>query len=406
MNILEVNYSSTYFVKIKNKITLFFFFKKLLNSIIYTIKHLIKDLLSINKKNNFKNNIICLETSVNQKKALEPLVECSNKFIFVGLTNRSDNKIPMGFGCILGFLLFPVFIYDYIHHKNHRNKILYLYESYFFIRGMFLWWIVYLYMNKPNALIVSNDHLVWHRVLRMAAQYNEIPVIYIQHASVTDKFPKLEFNLSLLEGRDSYLKYSKKGISSHVNLVGMIKYDKYHKYINKEISVQAVGICTNLLDNESMINQLVTNLSYKLKNILIVLRPHPGDSRDYLYNNLGRLPNVSISNSKTVNSFDFLKKIDINIASESSIHLEAALLNVYPIYFRLNKVQLDYYGFIENGLITDIPDNIDRLNSLINKLIMHRPNIRYRSKYYIDTIDTPYDGKSNELALSIIYSYI
>jgi hypothetical protein len=396
MNILEVNYSDTYLKKVEANITVFFVLKKIIQSINYTVRQLIKDLIFVTKNKNFNNKVICFANSVNQKNALVSLKGRINNLIFAGLPKESVNRIPMGIGCIISIILSPVFLYDFVKFKNKREKILCFFESYFFIRGMYLWWVVYLKLQTPKAIIMSNDHLVWHRVLKMAAQKNSIPVVYIQHASVTEKFPKLEFDLSLLEGRDALSKYMKRGISGKVELVGMMKFDQYHKSINKTTSVNTIGFCTNLLDQEEKIYEFVTELHNKLGNKSLILRPHPRDERHELYNRLIEELGIELSNSKSENSFEFLQKVEVNIAAESNIHLEAVLLNVYPIYLKLKDEIADHYGFINKGMIVDVFEEVTKLTDKIHELSNDRPYIRNKAKYYVDTVDEEFDGKSVE----------
>jgi uncharacterized pyridoxamine 5'-phosphate oxidase family protein len=261
---------------------------------------------------------------------------------------------------------------------------------------MYIWWVVYLKFQKPKAIIMSNDHVAWHRTLRIAAQKNSIPVVYIQHASVPAKVPKLEFDLSLLEGRDALSKYEKKGISRKVKLVGMMKYDQYHNYINGATAVDAIGFCTNMLDVEEKIYQSVKELHNKFKNKRVILRPHPRDERHELYDRLKEELGIELSNSKIENSFKYLQKVDVNIAAESNIHLEAVLLNVYPFYLKLKDEITDHYGFIKKGLIVDVFESVTDLSNRIKELKDERPNVRNRAKYYVDTVGEEFDGKSVE----------
>jgi hypothetical protein len=394
MNILDINYSHTHFNEVKTNITVFFIFRKIIDACSYASRQLLKDLIYIKKNKVFKNKIICFAESVNQKNALDPLAGRVDNLIFVGLLKDSENRIPMGIGFIIGFLLFPVFISDIFKFRNKINKLLYFLESYFFIRGVYYWWVIYLKFQKPKIIIMSNDHLVWHRTLRMAAQKNSIPVVYIQHASVTEKFPKLEFDLSLLEGKDALNKYAKRGTSGKVELVGMMKYDKYHEYINNTTTVNTIGFCTNLLDDEIKIYDTIKKLQKICDNKVIIIRPHPRDDRNHLYDRLKNELGIIISDSKSVDSFEYLQKIDINIASESSIHLEAVLLNVYPIYFKLVDQILDHYKYIENCLITDVFESTNELENRLKELNIYRPDIRHKAKFYIDTVGTDYDGES------------
>ncbi len=63
-----------------------------------------------------------------------------------------------------------------------------------------------------------------------------------------------------------------------------------------------------------------------------------------------------VSNPKTENAFEFLKNQDLIIASDSSIHLEDALLNITGIYFQFgdSDFTFDYYGYVSTGLTINV----------------------------------------------------
>jgi len=58
------------------------------------------------------------------------------------------------------------------------------------------------------VLVVANDHSYPCTTIVKAAQDEGVKTVYIQHASVSDKFPALKFDYALLEGLDSLEKYN------------------------------------------------------------------------------------------------------------------------------------------------------------------------------------------------------
>lgn len=403
MNIFNVNYHDTFLNKKNIEINLYTIIISIFKLIKYIISQLIKDIIFLFKNNNIDKRIIFYAQSVNQHNAIKTLKDKYDKSLIIGLDIDSNNRLPMGIGCLLSIILSPLLFLDYLKSQpRHRYILISNFENYFCIRGMYIWWRMYLKIKKPKMVVMSNDHLVWPRTLRMAAQINCIPVVYIQHASVTELFPMLEFDLSLLEGKDAFIKYKKKGLGGKVELVGMLKHDKYYNLINNSQEVNTIGICTNILDHEHIICEFVAKLYTQFSEKVITIRPHPRDERFDLYQHLKNKFGIQISDSKKVASFDYLKNIDINIASETSIHLEAVLLNVYPIYFKLKDEITDFYGYINNGLLTDVYENVNDLSDRIKELERKRPYVRRRAKYYINNVDTKYDGKSMVLAKNAI----
>lgn len=253
--------------------------------------------------------------------------------------------------------------------------------------------------QRPKAIIFSNDHNVMCRALMVSANELNIKTVYIQHAAVTDKFPPLNFSLNLLEGRDSLEKYRKAGnINGEVKLVGMLKFDSYLKKINKNESIKTIGIALNNGDNVEFYIDFFKKLSKKHSQFTFYIRFHPSmNFCDF------PIPDTfKISDSKNEKSFDFLSSIDLLFAGNSSIHLEATLMNVPSYQIEYTTGDVDYYGFIQRKLIHFIQLNdIERI--LLSK---KEQNIRQKAKYYVDTIDTEWDGKSVNLSAEIIEQVI
>ena len=245
-----------------------------------------------------------------------------------------------------------------------------------------------------------------HRLLKKAAFYNKVPTFYLQHASVVEEFPKLDFDLSLLEGMDALSKYNKKGIDNNVELIGMPKFDRYYNCINSNLVINNIGICTNILESEETLSSFIKELRENFKSMPIFLRPHPADKRLEFYKKLSRQFNLFLSNSQNENSFDFLRKVDLNISGGSSVHLEAVLMNVYPIHYKFNKERYDDYGYLKNGLLLHSFDKVKDVVSHINSIKYNKPNIRNRAKYYVESVNTPYDGKSTEKAIQLIKEHV
>jgi hypothetical protein len=230
----------------------------------------------------------------------------------------------------------------------------------------------------------------------------KIKTFYIQHASVTDKFPALKFDYALLEGLDSLEKYDLCGSSTTtVFLIGMPKLDPYFTSIKDRRCLKRLGVCTNAFDPFERVEAIIRNLRYDFPALDIVLRPHPGDAKEK-WIDMSSKYSLTYSDSLKEESFNFLSTIDAVLVGDSSIALEAALLNVYPIYYDFPDLQMDHYGFIRDGLIDTNTNNYDDIRDWINEFTEKIPEIRKRAKRYCTTIDTIFDGNSGQLAAGLI----
>ena len=85
------------------------------------------------------------------------------------------------------------------------------------------------------------------------------------------------------------------------------------------------------------------------------------------------------------------------------------MLNVIPFYFvsdqktRFNDKDLleDKYGYIKNGITYTI-HNIKDLIEKIKDFEKSKPSFIKKTKYYCDTIDTEWEGRSATLAANHI----
>lgn len=258
---------------------------------------------------------------------------------------------------------------------------------------------------RPNSIIIANDHGVFYLALMHAAKSLKIPTIYIQHASVSEDFPPLKFDLALLDGLDTLNKYQKNGkvIESKIEMIGVPKFDKFKSLINDKIKVEKIGIPFGLRDSLQDLEEVIKLIKKSFSHLELTIRPHPSDHRLFpkSFNGFG------LSNSKTENVYDYLSKQDMIIAADSAIHLEATLLNVKSIYYRYTplKGEHDIYAFVKNGLV-DEAANKKELLAFIQKGIDYKENVRGRAKYYYEPLHTDFDGRCGELAVNKIRKFL
>ncbi len=232
---------------------------------------------------------------------------------------------------------------------------------------------------QPNKVIFANDINPYQIALKIAAMNQKVKTYYFQHASISGYMPPLDFDVSFLEGQDSYDKYKKIGeIKGEVELIGMIKYQSKNYLMNENNDVRKIGIALNLIDNLYDVRDVVEKITKMFPELEICIRQHPRDYRILPFNN----EKIRLSSSKTEDVFKFLEKVDLLIAGDSSIHLEAALLNVVSIYYKFTASDFfDVYKFVENDLV-DFAKNIDILLAFIGKQKDKKTNVIDRTKYY------------------------
>ncbi|KAA9346202.1 hypothetical protein F0P94_01620 [Adhaeribacter soli] len=392
-----------------NKISPNNFFRRFLKVALYTGGRLLSNLFSAAPKNEDLHGKIWLYVvSQNNYDALQFLKENLPETVFVagqnkqiGRYNQQVNRLSLRWKLFHTlWLFFPVFIGLY---KIHGRKALRFFDLIFISIGFYEQYLKHLKKYRPKAVVFANDHNDDSRAMLLAADTLNIPTIYIQHASVSTAFPPLEFSLSLLEGQDALNKYKQCGpISGEVKFIGMPKADKFLQYRNFKPKAENIGIAGNTLDHYEGLKETLTSLTRHFPELHFTFRSHPGDTRDFTFvNELGR--NATVSDPKTETVFEFLKNQDVIIAADSSIHLEAALLNIPGIYYRFGESNFtfDYYGYVKQGLIL-YAANSDTLFKALQEYKMQRPEVYKKAAYYNATIGTETEGKSDELALKAL----
>jgi hypothetical protein len=286
--------------------------------------------------------------------------------------------------------------------RHARDQYLLAYGLYVAVRR----WLARL---EPAAVVLANDHTLWPRTMMYAARHLGVPTFYVQHAAVTAKFPPLAFDFALLDGSDALEKYAAAGPSrSRVFLIGITKFD--HHAVRRALETadsrqRAVGICCNLLDPIPRVQELVESIVSRLPAHQVYLRPHPATpaaARTALQA-IASADGAKYSDSTRESAQEFLLQVGIVLAGDSSVLLEAALLAGVPIWYDFAGEGRDQYGFRAKGLVrhAHTPGDAVRLVETAHDVAALT---RERAAYFSATVGTEFEGRSAELAASVIAS--
>lgn len=261
---------------------------------------------------------------------------------------------------------------------------------------------------KPDCVIVSNDHNVDCRSLLAMANYFGIKTAYMQHASVSDLFPALTVDYAFLDGEsalETYLKCERNLSFNYTNREHPKIFLSGQKKILKSLvksGKENVGLAINILDNIDGAIELVNKLT--ADGFLVSLRWHPSQKK----NDIMRIKEefsddsmVTLSDPRQQSVDNFLFEIYYMICGNSSIHLEAAVAGVIPIYYEIQPPHIeDYYGYVKNGIALKA-ESYQRLVSLLKKIDTSKPNSK-AIQYYSATYNTEWYGKEGELVATIL----
>lgn len=347
-----------------------------------------------------RNSLCFFVVSKNNYDSVRPVQEEIDSSYFLA----SDHSLPWGRlvpGFPMGLIALAVAPFLLFHAwttTGHARRALRgSFHEYAEVYGAYYTYLFFFALRKPKGVVFSNDHLPVARAALRACSRLGIPTLFIPH-SLQDPscLPPLEFDFAYLYGRESVAAYQRVGITSRaVYQVGIPKFDRYVLAANSSSSARSIGICTNLLTEESVIGPLtdrVTDLGFDE----VILRPHPRDNRAH------PIPaGTSTSDPNQEDAFSFLSRVDVIVAGDTGILLEAALVNVVPVYFSELGLGADMFGFVKNGLA--IPaEGWSQLEKTLRGLQDRKVDVRDRAKPFVSFVGSPLEGTSSQLVVHLI----
>lgn len=263
--------------------------------------------------------------------------------------------------------------------------------------------------RRPRFVVVSNDHNPENRCLLAIANYLKIETVYLQHASVTRLFPALNVSYAFLDGAYSLEMYRacKKNRppnrSVQANPIVFLTGQKKDLNCKNKAKNTHVGIAVNSLDDPDATAELVRCLLEG--GIEVTLRWHPNQNLShvsYFKAQFESMARVRLSDPGLEDVATFLCGVRCVVAGNSSIHLEAALLGVVPVYYEEKNCRIsDYYGFVANGLAIGVNSKRELLN-LVSDLDSVDWSNESAVKYYSATFNTEWEGREGELVARLL----
>lgn len=264
--------------------------------------------------------------------------------------------------------------------------------------------------SKLKLVVMSNDHNNSNRCLRLVCEMLNIKTLYMQHASVSNLFPPLQYDYALLDGKVAFETYmnclSNLPISYKYPINIFLSGQKKSVNVKSEMNTELfdVGIAVNALDDFKFLEMLIEDV---LKSDLTVLvRTHPRQSKAFLIqlSILTEGSNVKWCNPLEISLSGFFNSIDCLIAANSSIHLEAALAGVATLYHEFESCveKPDYYGYIKNELVGVL--NVENIPQSISERKLHFKSAQHQNaiKKYSATYMTCWEYKEGELSAKLI----
>lgn len=316
----------------------------------------------------------------------------------------------------IGLLLLVSRFFNLLSNLRDKDKDLINRRLNTFIE-IYFWlpfFINYLSKSNSNYILTSNDHNQSNRTLILAAQALDIKTVYIQHAAVSTRFHKLQFDYSFLDGEHAFQIYKdcetnsstkyKPPNSRHVFLSGIKK--RLSRLDNHRL--KSIGLAVKEADDIAEIQKLV-ELLHK-KNFKICIRFHPASSSDFIEKIKAfkkKLPDsLLVSDPRIENVRAFFENISTVIGSNSTIHLEARLCGLKSIYYIFGSTnKFDYYGFVSNGISIYLED-LRKITNLIEAPLNNDYGIVESLRFYSQTYQTEWFLREGDLMANHLINII
>lgn len=207
--------------------------------------------------------------------------------------------------------------------------------------------------ESVRVVCVASDHSPVSMGLLSVAVREERKTCYIQHAPVTEYFPPLTFDLSILFDKASEQAYERaakrQGKSFDVNIVYLPPFPNEFKKTHAGEPPYTVGICLSFLPKIDALDRLTEQLLADPSVKKVMFRRHPRCKLD-----LSRLTRHQAASEQPkggdVNAlFD---QVDMVLVPSSGVAIEALHCGRPTFYTPdVDDLPTDYYSFVAEGIL-------------------------------------------------------
>ena len=295
--------------------------------------------------------------------------------------------------------------------------------------------------EKPSLLLLQNEYGSFELASLIAARIQGVPTLAIQHGIVDPSVPAY-FHGKLKDPELRYLEYPIPDITAvygfyeynlliansnyleeNVVITGSQRYDQFpsfdHISLKNDFFIK-YGINSNnkiilwttqshaLLYNENFINyDTVFNAINGINNVLLIIKPHPGEGTKYLkmiefFKN--RYPIQCIVETSNANTDELLSICDLLVTKHSMTGLEAIALNKPVIVLNLSGFP-DVGDYVKEGVASGVY-NKDDLKPIMEQLLTDASDLERKRPNYIKNHLLAVDGKATERIINVIEDLI
>jgi len=260
-------------------------------------------------------------------------------------------------------------------------------------------WLIYEAEDWEGVRLVcvASDHSPICMALLHVARERGIRTCYLQHAPVSDYFPPLDYDLSVLFDRESEALYehsaSRRGVASRGQVAILPPFETECVPVSLPSGKLKVGICLSYLPDLAALDDLIDALRRHPAVAEVRLRRHPRCRLDIT----SLTTSSEVSEPERGSVSDFLASCDLILAPNSGVAIEALHLGKPCLYTPgMDYMAYDYYGFVQSGVTPVFQTSmLDRPGEL---MAFFGPAWRDRFSAYDQTLMTPLAVSRREAA--------
>lgn len=210
-------------------------------------------------------------------------------------------------------------------------------------------WVYLSSVDRAGAVklaVVANDHTDFPVAFSMVMQLLGVRTLYVQHAEVTEKFPALDFDYSILRNERSRRIYEKIA-PTHKDIFiipRVFELPNLHKLLDRPPANAHVVIYLSSVFDGAQVCKCVDALGNNPKIISVSIKRHPRVPAENIH---------SVVNVAVLDAVPAHEHIALVPNSSVAVELLEAGVRVYQ-YFPLDNVPPDYYGFVRDGVTREL----------------------------------------------------
>lgn len=352
-----------------------------------------------------KHEVVALCEGKNNLEVLEKVIPRNVSVFTLHRFNPKRNdfyRLPEYLFYICGiFNLYKIAVYKIKEKSKYRmwvlNKRL---DRFLLAAGARTLWSFLFKVWKTKRLIVTNDHSVWGRSALYAANKLNIETIYIPHAPLGKNQPKQLAKYVFFNGLVQLDCFNEELHNSNVYIMGTYQNWPFSK--EKQLNKSKALICLNTMDDfDSILNQ-----AQRVKNVDLVIRPHPADINIDLYEQKCLKVGIKFSNPRNSGLTQELPHFNFLIAGESGSQVDALDFNIMPLALSSRNFK-DYYQLEKNGLLKVIKElsdleNLSLLTPDLDQVKLYNNAINFESLNFNDLLKESLSHSNIEEALDFV----